>query len=265
MIQGNDLDFGGFARILGMPDGVLPQQPVSMAQFQAVLEGLAWKDDARVAAQANVTVSSPGATIDTVTLTLPGVDRVLLRNQTAAGENGVYLWNGAAVPLTRAPDMNASPEFNSAVVGVDAGTDAGVTFRQTAVNPTVGTTPVLFVTYGTAAPPASTTTPGTIQIATQAEVNTGTSTTKAVTPDTLKNYTGAARKYAADIGDGTATLMTVTHNLGTKDVTVQVFRNAGLFDLVSVDVERNTTNSVQLRFAAGLAPAVAGMRVVVTG
>lgn len=261
MLQGNDVSYGGNARILDLPDGVLPQQPCTMAQFQAAIEGLSWKDNARVAAQVNVTVSSPGAAIDGQTLAVN--DPVLLRNQTATSENGKYVWNGAATPMTRSADMSVSAEFNSAVVGVDAGTDAGTLFRQTAVNPTVGTTPILWVSFGTTAPAASTGTAGVIALATQAEVNTGTATNKAVTPETAFNATWRGRKFAVNIGDGTSTLLTVTHNLGTEDVLVLVYRNSGLKDLISVDVERNTINSVQVRFAAGLAPSAAGMRVVV--
>lgn len=263
MLLGSDLDLNSILRILNLPDATLPQHPATYAQLLAAVEGLAWKDNVRVGAQVNITVASPGATIDGQTMVAN--DRVLLRNQTATTENGTYVWNAAATPMTRTADMNAGTEFTSAVVPVDAGTDAGTQWRQTAVNPTIGTTPVLFAAFGTSAPAASSVTAGVARYATQAEVDAGAVTNATVTPATLLAAAGRVRKFSADIGDGTATLFTATHNFATKDVTVSVFRNSGAFDEILVDRERTTTNTVQIRFAAGVVPTVNQYRVVVMG
>lgn len=263
MQLGNDLDFNNVLRALNLPDAVLPQQPATLAQLQAAIEGLAWKDNARVAAQVNVTVASPGATIDGQTMAAG--DRVLLRNQTATAENGVYVWNASATPMTRSADMNASIEFTSAVVPVDAGTDAGTQWRQTAVGPTVGTTAILFVAFGTSAPAASTVTAGLARYATQAEVDAGSVTNATVTPQTLLAAAFRVRKFSADIGDGSATLFTITHNLNTRDVEVSVRRNSGLFDFILVDTEATTVNTVQVRFAAGFVPTANQFRAIVVG
>lgn len=62
--------------------------------------------------------------------------------------------------------------------------------------------------------PASTTDGGVIEIATQAEVDAGTNTTHAVTPDTLANYPGVAASVtnAVDsIDDGTTTASGISH------------------------------------------------------
>lgn len=72
-----------------------------------------------------------------------------------------------------------------------------------------------------------------------------------------------ARRYAANVGDGAATQYTLTHNLGTRDVVVQVFANAGQYPTVEVDVERTGTNTVRLTFAA--APASDAYRAIITG
>jgi hypothetical protein len=78
------------------------------------------------------------------------------------------------------------------------------------------------------------------------------------------NYHAIARKYAADLPNLTAlTALVVTHNLGSDDVTVQVFETAGSKALVETDVERTSANTVTLRFAT--APASGAYRVVITG
>lgn len=70
-------------------------------------------------------------------------------------------------------------------------------------------------------------------------------------------------KYSADIGDGSETEITVTHNLGTQDVTVTVRRNAAPYDVVYPDVEITNTNSIKLLFA--VAPTSNQYRVTVIG
>lgn len=98
---------------------------------------------ARVSTQADVDLASPGATIDGVALAVG--DRVLVRFQTLVEENGVYDWNGSAVPMTRAADADAPVELAQAVVAVTEGTDKGFLFRQTELPlNTLGTDPVVF-------------------------------------------------------------------------------------------------------------------------
>jgi hypothetical protein len=78
------------------------------------------------------------------------------------------------------------------------------------------------------------------------------------------NYHAIARKYAADLANpDTLTSLVITHNLGSDDVTVQVFETAGTKSLVETDVERTSANTITLKFAA--APASGAYRVVITG
>lgn len=256
-----DLDFNASSRIVNLPDPVAAQQPATKAYVDSAVEGLAWKDSARVATQGNINLASPGATIDAVTMAVN--DRVLVRAQTAQAENGIYIWNGAAVPMTRAPDANTAAELEQAVVTVEEGTSAATSFRQTQVNFTLGTSNVLFVNFGASAPPASTTTAGIIEIATQAEVDTGTAADLAVTPQTLANWAGRLRRVAATFGDGAATQFTVTHNLNTEDVQVQIRRTTGAKDFVLADIEVLSVNAVRVTFAA--APALNAFRAIVIG
>ena len=86
----------------------------------SVASGLDVKQSVRAASTADVTLSGPGATIDGVTMS--SGDRVLLKNQSAAAENGIYLWTGAASAMTRATDMDGAAEFVGAFFFVEEGT-----------------------------------------------------------------------------------------------------------------------------------------------
>ena len=94
---------------------------VTKEYVDAVKVGLDFKDSVRVASTANVTVSGPGAAIDGITLS--SGDRVLLKNQSTASQNGIYVFNGAASALTRATDADANAEVTSGMfVFVEEGT-----------------------------------------------------------------------------------------------------------------------------------------------
>jgi hypothetical protein len=71
------------------------------------------------------------------------------------------------------------------------------------------------------------------------------------------------RKYAVAIGDGTATSITVTHNLNTQDVTVGVYSATSTFDEVECDIQHTTVNTVTLLFS--VAPTAGQYRAVVHG
>lgn len=99
---------------------------------------------------------------------------------------------------------------------------------------------------------ATTTRRGIAELATQAEVDTGTDATRIVTPATLHVYVdaalGAYGKFAANIGNTTATSYTVTHGFGTRDVQIEVY-DTDTYDSVIVDVARPSTNTVSVNFA----------------
>lgn len=255
-----DLDFNSVSRINNLPDAVSAQQPVTKAQLDASIEGLAWKDSCRVATQSNINIASPGATIDSATMVVG--DRVLVRAQSTTSQNGILIWNGAAVAMTRAPDASTGAELEMAVTTIEEGTSAGASYRQTAVNITIDTSAVAWTSFGTAAGAAGEGSSGIIAIATQAMTNTGTDDATALTPLKLANWTGRIKKYSASIGDGSATLYTVTHNLGSLDVHVAVFRNSDGAEVLA-DIVHATTNTVTVTFA--VAPASNAYRVVVIG
>jgi hypothetical protein len=257
----SDQDYGSVSRILNLQAPLSINEPARLADLNSAVEGLSHKDNVRVSTQANINLASPGATIDGITMA--PADRVLVRNQTAQAENGIYVWAAAASVMQRSPDANTAIELENAIVLVDEGTDAGNTFRQTAVNFTLGTNPVIWVIFGGSVPAASTTTAGIIEIATQGEVDAGSATNLAVVPSTLAGWSGRKLKFAADIGDGSATQYDVSHNLNTRDVAVSVYRNATPWDTVICDTERLDVNTARLRFA--VAPSANAYRVVVLG
>jgi hypothetical protein len=256
-----DLDLQSVSKVINVPTPTAAGDAVPKSYVDSAVEGLAWKDSARVATQSNINLSSPGATIDGVTMA--SQDRVLVRNQTTQSQNGIYVWNGSAVAMTRSLDASTFAELEQAIITVEEGTDAGTTWRQTEINGVIDTNNVIFSSFAAAAPAASETTAGIAEIATQAEVDAGTDDARIITPLKLATWSGRIRKYAASFGDGSATSYVITHNFNTRDVTVVVFPNSGTYDNVEVDVGRTSVNEVTLVFAT--APASNAYRVVVIG
>jgi hypothetical protein len=109
--------------------------------------GVYWKEPARVASTGNVTISNPGTdTFDGVQLA--SGDRIVLKDQTAQAENGVYDFNGSSSALTRSSDANSADELNGLAIFVKEGTDnADQGYVQTSEVATIGTSPVVFAQF----------------------------------------------------------------------------------------------------------------------
>jgi hypothetical protein len=60
-----------------------------------------------------------------------------------------------------------------------------------------------------------------------------------------------SRKFSGALS-GTGTSFTVTHNLGTRDVTVQVRKSGSTYDLVYTDIQMATTDTVTVVFASSV-------------
>ena len=87
--------------------------------------------------------------------------------------------------------------------------------------------------------------------------------TGASTAAGAKTNLGFTTKYSSSVGNNTLTEFTLTHSLGTRDVTVQVFETASPYAQVYTDVELTTTDTVKLVFA--VAPTTSQYRCVITG
>ena len=253
------IDAEGRKPIVNAAPSTAAGEVVVFEQLQAAIQGLAWKDNARVSAGTNVNLAAPGAAIDGITMAVN--DRFVPRNQTAQPENGIYIWNGPATPATRAIDADTFDELESAIVTIDEGTSAGASFRQTQVNGVIDTNNVLWTSFGTAGVQATETLAGIAEIATQVETDAGTDDLRFVTPLKLATYAGRAKRYNQTFGDGSATSFTITHNLGTKAVVVDVAEVGGSFRSVWLEVQKTTTNSITLLTDA--APAAAALSVTV--
>lgn len=101
-----------------------------------------------------------------------------------------------------------------------------------------------------------------IDIATQLEAETGIDNTKVMTPlRTAQHW--AKHKYTATIGDGTNTSYVITHNLGTKNVSVTLQESASPYEIVYTTIEATTDNTLTAKFA--VAPASGAYIVSIIG
>jgi hypothetical protein len=176
-----------------------------------------------------VTVSPTSGEGTTVTIGLP--DDVTITNNLNVGGNLNVTGTINSVNTTQVNIVDNKINLNTDYIGAPV-TDAGIRVER-------GTSPDVEVLWNETSDNWTLTNNGT-------------------------NYHAIARKYAADLANpDTLTSLVVTHNLGSDDVTVQVFETSGTKALVETDVERTSSNTITLKFAS--APASGAYRVVITG
>lgn len=230
-------------KITGLATPTDATDAATKGYVDGLVNGTDWKQSVRVASTANIATLSGLLTIDGITVVAG--DRVLVKNQSTGSANGIYV--AASGAWTRATDVDENAEVTAGLaVMVTEGTTQADTQWVLSTNDAivVGTTALTFVQMGA----GSAYTQGT-----------GIS----ISGNTISLDTAVAvRKFAANVGDGSATSITVTHSLGTLDVQVQVYEVAS-GSTVECDVTRGSTSQVTLGFA--VAPTSNQYRVVVQG
>lgn len=247
-------------RIINLGDPSSATDAVTKQYVDNKVNGLVWKQPVRAATTTNgalTTAYANSQVIDGVTLATG--DRILVKDQTTASENGIYVVAATGAP-TRAGDADSTVELHGAAVYVTAGTTNGDhAYTQTVDNPTVGSSSITWAQFGGGSLPTAgaglTLTGSTLDVGAGTGITVGTD---AVAVDTAV----VSRHYSTSVGDGSSTSIAVTHNLGTKDVVVSVRRNSD-DAAVLTDWVATSTSVVTVTFAA--APTSSQYRVIVVG
>lgn len=141
-----DFSLGGF-KITNLATPTADTDAATKLYVDQVSQGLDAKQSVRAATTANTALSGL-LTIDGVAL--GSGDRVLVKNQTAPAENGIYI--AAATAWSRSADMNAWAEVPSAFVFVEEGTTQADTGWVSTANAggTLGTTAINWTQFSSA-------------------------------------------------------------------------------------------------------------------
>lgn len=265
-----------------------------VSDLQALSSGLDWKTAVNVISFSNIALTgSTPLSIDNHTLS-DGY-RVLLAGQSTDTENGIYdlAISAGSYTLSRSTDADANDELKGAAVFVMEGDQYGSTSWVQSNHYLTGFANqdwIQFSGQGTYVGSDSILIDGR-------EISVITDSTRGIAVDNDGVYakigngiefdgsgniainagTGfdissgtlefassyGVRKYAASIGDNSATTFTVTHNFDTKDVTVQIFENGASHAQIEADVEHSSTSAVTIKFAS--APDTDEYRVVIVG
>jgi hypothetical protein len=240
----------------------------SKTYVDGLVQGLSVKDSVRAATAVAGTLATSFEDGDTVGgVVVATGDRILVKNQADALENGIYVVAASGAPARAADADPVATELDKgSYVLVTDGTYAATGWIVTAS----GSGGITWTQFSA----ANEYTAGTnIAIAGNAISFSGTlpianGGTGATTAAGAKTELGFTTKYAASNPELTPSsgvvTWTVTHSLGTSDVTVEVFDKA-TSATVEVDVVRTNTNVVTLSWVAAATVTATAYRVVVIG
>lgn len=245
--------------------------------IMAVAQGLKPKESVHVASVANINLTTPGTTTFD-NHTLGTLERILVKDQTDPTENGIYIFHGANLPMTRALDFDSlTPidEINGAYTFVEHGDiNAGKSFVEDSVVTAIGTDPITFIYFNsignltggdmititgaditvdvnTTNGGLESSNPGNpggqlqINIDTVANSPFGMQTMQVTNSNELSVTDKVALVTFQDISLVAATPLTVTHGLGTRHVIVQVY-DTTTYEALEVAVVRNGLNTVTI-------------------
>lgn len=277
-----DVTWGGY-KITNLADPASNQDAATKNYVDTVAQGLNIHDPVAAATTTTLTITTGGTVTynngtagvgATLTLsvampvldgyTLATGDRVIVKNEATAANNGVYTINAAKTVLTRATDADTTAELNGGDFffvqngTVNDNTGWVVVDKVT----TVGTTPVVFSQFsgaGTYTAGNGLSLTGNVFAAVAASGGGISVSSGGISVDTAI----VVRKYAASVGDGSSTSYTVTHNLGTRDITVTVYDNSSPYAEVVCDVQHTSTTAATILFST--APTSNQYRVVIQG
>ena len=135
----------GANNITNLATPVLATDAATKNYVDSVAVGINVKTSCAAATTANITLSG-AQTIDGVSVVAG--NRVLVKNQTAPADNGIYVASASA--WTRATDADTWAELIGAMVFISAGTINGLTswISNTTSGGTIGVTAVTFVQFG---------------------------------------------------------------------------------------------------------------------
>lgn len=259
----NGLDLNN-KRITALADPSSATDAATKQYVDNVINGLSWKSPVRAATVAAGTLATGfenGDVIDGVTLATG--DRILIKDQAAGAENGIYTVNATGAP-TRATDMDTSVEAvnNTTVLVMEGTVNADKSFTLTNNGTiTLGTTALTWAQVGGGSGTTYTAGNGLTE-SPAGTFNVGAGNGIQVTADAINVDAGVvARKFSASCV-ATTNPQTFTHNLGTQDVIVQVRRDSDDV-LVETDVTATDGNNVSVDF--GGAPSASQYRVTVIG
>lgn len=259
-----DLDLNS-RKLTSVLDPTAAQDAATKNYVDGLALGVGWKETVRAATTANsalATTFENGDIIDGVTLATG--DRILIKDQSTGGENGIYVVQATGAPV-RATDADSAADILQAATWVQEGTvNADTAWVNTTNAPiTLGTTATVWVQFSglgqVTAGNGLTKTGNTIDVVAGTGMVANANDVAVLRTDANGRV---AIRYSQTYGDGAATSYTITHNLNTLDVIVQVFLVADGVQ-AEVDVVHATVNTVTLIHAT--APASNAYKVVVLG